>query len=131
MSIKRMIYLGLGFVGLGLGALGAVLPMLPTVPFLIMATCCFGKSSERLNKWFKTTKLYKKNLEDFVEKKGMTLPAKLRVLGLVSLLMLIAFIMMRNTIVGRIVIAVVWLFHVVYFVFGIKTLEKAEEKQKR
>lgn len=131
MSVKRMIYLALGFAGLGLGAVGAVLPFLPSVPFLIMATFFFGKSSESLDRWFKGTKLYKKNIEDFVEKRGMTLQAKIRVVSLVSLLMLFGFIMMKNTVVGRIVLAFVWIFHLVYFAFGVKTLEKADERQGR
>ena len=47
MNIKKTIYLALGCIGVGLGALGAVLPLLPAFPFLLLAAFCFGKSSER------------------------------------------------------------------------------------
>lgn len=45
MRIKRMLWIALGFVGLVLGAIGAVLPMLPAFPFLLLAAFSFGKSS--------------------------------------------------------------------------------------
>ena len=49
MKIKKILWLILGFIGLGLGALGAVLPILPTVPFLLLAAVSFAKSSDKLN----------------------------------------------------------------------------------
>ena len=49
MKIKKIVWLLLGLVGLGLGALGAVLPLLPSVPFLMLALFSFGKSSEKLH----------------------------------------------------------------------------------
>ena len=67
MNIKKAFFVVLGCLSLGLGAVGAVLPILPTVPFLMLATFCFAKSSEKLG--------------------------------------------------------FVWIFHVLYFIFGIKTLK--------
>ena len=52
MKIKRLLWIILGFIGLGIGAVGVVLPMLPAFPFLLLAAFSFGKSSERLHKWF-------------------------------------------------------------------------------
>lgn len=122
MNIKKMIYIAVGCIGLILGAIGSVVPMLPAVPFLLLAAYCFGKSSERLHTWFVGTKLYKNNLESFVQGKGMTWAAKLRIMGTVTAVMLISFIMMKNVPIGRTVLACVWVFHVLYFVFAIKTL---------
>ena len=73
MNIKKAFFIVLGCLSLGLGAVGAVLPILPTVPFLMLAAFCFAKSSEKLHNWFVATKLYKKNLESFVQGKGMTM----------------------------------------------------------
>ena len=70
MKIKKIVWLLLGFGGLGLGALGAVLPLLPSVPFLMLALFSFGKSSEKLHSWFTGTKLYRDNLESFVQRAG-------------------------------------------------------------
>ena len=65
MRLKKISYVVLGCIGVGLGALGAVLPLLPAFPFLLLAAFCFARSSERLNLWFTGTKLYRDNLERF------------------------------------------------------------------
>lgn len=122
--MKKIGYLFLGCVGVGLGTVGAVLPMLPAFPFLMLAAFCFARSSSRLDNWFKNTKLYKDNLEDFVAGKGMTKEVKCRIMGTVTLLMSIGFIMMglQGIVTGCIVLGCVWIVHLVYFIFGVKTI---------
>lgn len=127
MNIKKAFFIVLGCLSLGLGAVGAVLPILPTVPFLMLAAFCFAKSSEKLHNWFVATKLYKKNLESFVQGKGMTMKTKIRIMVTVTILKSIGFIMMHAVPVGRIILGFVWLFHVLYFIFGIKTLKVETE----
>lgn len=129
MKIKRVIYIIIGCIGVGLGALGAVLPLLPAFPFLLLAAICFGKSSERLHTWFVHTKLYKNNLESYVQGRGMTWKTKIRIMMIVTLTMSVGFLMMSRVPVGRIILAGVWLFHILYFCFGIKTLKEGEEKE--
>jgi uncharacterized membrane protein YbaN (DUF454 family) len=123
MNLKKVFFVVLGCLSLGLGALGAVLPLLPAFPFLMLAAFCFAKSSEKLHGWFVSTNLYKKNLESFVQGKGMTVRTKIRIMLTVTFLMSIGFIMMHAVPVGRIVLGIVWLFHILYFIFGIKTLK--------
>lgn len=120
MNLKKVFFVVLGCLSLGLGALGAVLPLLPAFPFLMLAAFCFAKSSEKLHGWFVSTNLYKKNLESFVQGKGMTVRTKIRIMLTVTFLMSIGFIMMHAVPVGRIVLGIVWLFHILYFIFGIK-----------
>lgn len=129
--MKKILYVLLGCVGVGLGALGAVLPMLPAFPFLMLAAFCFARSSEKLDRWFKGTRLYKENLEDFVAGKGMTMKTKVRILVTVTLLMSVGMIMMglKGIVVGCIVLTCVWVFHLVYFLFGVRTIP-AEERKK-
>lgn len=117
----KLLYIVLGCIALGLGAVGTVLPILPTTPLLLVAAFCFARSSEKLNQWFKNTRLYKENLETFVRGQGMTKKAKIRIMLTVTVIMAIAFVAMRNTIIGRICLAVVWLCHVIAFTFFIKT----------
>ncbi len=123
MKIKKVLFIILGCIGLGLGAVGAVLPLMPAFPFLLLAAFCFAKSSEKLNNWFIGTKLYKNNLENYIKGKGMTWKTKIRIMVMVTLLMSVGFIMMSRVPVGRIILACVWLFHIIYFVFGVKTIK--------
>lgn len=124
MKLKKILLVIIGCIGVGLGALGMVLPILPTVPFLLLAAFCFARSSERLNNWFIGTKLYKNNLESYVKGKGMTRKTKIKIMVTVTVLMTVGFIMMDQVLVGRIVLACVWVFHILYFVFGVKTIKK-------
>lgn len=117
----KLLFTLLGFAALGLGCVGVVLPVLPSTPFLLLAAFCFAKSSRRLDAWFRGTRLYRDNLESFVRGQGMPWRAKLRIMATVTVLMAVAFWAMRNTLPGRICLAVVWLAHILVFCFGIKT----------
>ena len=123
MRLKKALLVVVGCLSLALGAIGAVLPILPTVPFLMLSAFCFAKSSEKLHSWFISTKLYKKNLESFVKGEGMTVKTKVKIMSTVTILMAIGFIMMPRVPVGRVILAIVWVCHVVYFVFRVKTLK--------
>lgn len=129
MKIKKLLYVILGCIGLALGAVGAVLPLLPAFPFLLLAAFCFAKSSEKLHRWFTGTKLYKNNLESYVKGQGMTWKTKIRIMITVTVLMSIGFIMMHAVPVGRIVLACVWVFHILYFVFRVKTIKKTNDNR--
>ena len=120
MKIKKIVLIVLGCIGVALGAVGAVVPLLPAFPFLMLAAVCFAKSSQKLDAWFKGTKLYKNNLETYVKGQGMTKKTKIKIMITVTVLMSIGFIMMNEVPVGRIVLACVWLFHILYFTFGVK-----------
>ena len=120
--MKQIIYIFLGCLGVGLGAVGALIPLLPTFPFLMLAAFCFARSSDKLDRWFKATKLYRDNLADFAAGRGMTKAAKIRIMVTVTVLMTIGFIMMQAVPVGRIVLSCIWILHLIYFLFGVKTI---------
>ena len=128
MKLKKFFYIAVGCLSLGLGALGAVLPLLPAFPFLLLAACCFGKSSQRLHRWFTGTRLYKENMESYVQGKGMTKKAKIRIMVTVTALMSVGFVLMHQVPVGQIVLGGVWAFHILYFIFGVKTLPVRQEE---
>ena len=122
--MKKILHVILGCFSVTLGAVGAVLPILPTVPFLLLAAYCFARSSQRLETWFKNTKLYKDNLEDYVAGKGMSRKAKMRIMCTVTLLMSIGCILMstKGILTGCMVLGCVWILHILYFTFKVKTI---------
>lgn len=124
--MKKILYIVLGCISVGLGALGAVLPVLSTVPFLMLTAFYFARSSEKLDRWFRSTKLYEENLKDFVAGKGMTKKTKIRIMVTVTLLMSIGFVVMglRGIVSGCVVLGLVWVFHIAYFVFGVRTYQE-------
>lgn len=125
MEIKKIVFIVVGCICLALGTVGVFLPILPTTPFYLITLYCFARSSKRLEDWFKGTKLYKKHLESFVEKRGMRMPTKLSILITVTLLMgLGIFFMARKGVwIPCIILAVVWVCHFIYFVFFVKTIK--------
>lgn len=125
MKLKKIFLIIVGCLSVGLGALGSVLPVLPTFPFLLLATICFTNSSERLHTWFKTTKLYQDNLETYVRGEGMTLRTKVKILSMSTFFMGISFIAVcvKELLIGQIAIAGIWVILMIYFIFGVKTMK--------
>ena len=118
------VWLSIAFISLGIGAIGVVLPILPTTPLLLLASYCFARGSERFHRWFCGTKLYQKHLDSFVKERAMTLKTKLCILLPASAMLILAFLMMQN-LPGRVVIVGLILFKYIYFFTKIKTVPAA------
>ena len=131
MKVKQVVFIVLGCICLGLGTVGVFLPILPTTPFFLLTVFFFANSSQKLHDWFVGTKLYKKHLESFVQKKGMTRRTKISILTSVTLLMGFGFFMMarKGIWVPCIILAVVWLAHLLFFLFGVKTMAEEDLKE--
>jgi len=131
MKVKQVIFIVLGCICLALGTVGVFLPILPTTPFFLLTVFFFANSSQKLHDWFVGTKLYKKHLESFVQKKGMTRRTKISILASVTLLMGFGFFMMarKGIWVPCIILAVVWLAHLLFFLFGVKTMAEEDLKE--
>lgn len=125
MSLKKLLLVVIGCISLGLGMIGIVLPILPTVPFFLLTVLCFANSSQKLHDWFVGTNMYKKHLESYVQKRGMTMQTKISILTTVTLIMMIGFVMMmlKGIYIPCIIMLVVWVAHIIYFAFGVKTIK--------
>ena len=129
-KVLKILYIGLAFIFLGLGVLGVMLPVLPTTPFLLLASYFFAKGSERFHKWFISTKLYKNHLEDFIRTRAMTLKKKLSILFPVSTMLIITSILIDNIYV-RIGIFLIIILKYYYFFAHIRTIKKCDFENNR
>ena len=101
------------------------MPFIPSTPFFLLTAICFGKSSDRLHDWFISTRFYRRNLESFVQKRAMTIKTKCALLVAVTVFMGFSFavmLIMSAPLAPRAILAVVWLCHVLYFGFMVKTI---------
>lgn len=72
----RILWAGLGFLALALGVLGLFLPLLPTVPFLILAAALFARSSQRLHDWLLSHPTFGPPIRDWRDRGAISLGAK-------------------------------------------------------
>ena len=74
--VKGFLVLG-GTVSLALGAIGIVLPILPTTPFLLLSAACYFRSSDRMYNWLIGNKWFGKYIKNYREGKGIPLKTKI------------------------------------------------------
>ncbi len=94
-KILNIICVGLGFLFFGIGAAGAVMPVIPTTPFLLAAAFFFARGSERFHRWFVSTNLYQRYIEQAVKNKAMDKEAKRNMLIMLGIVFAIGFIFHR------------------------------------
>jgi len=80
--LRKWSLLVLGVIAVGLGAVGVVVPLLPTTPFLLLAAACFMRSSDRLYGWLIRSRWLGDYLRNYREHRAMTLGAKISALTL-------------------------------------------------
>ncbi|HEY4537108.1 MAG TPA: YbaN family protein [Erysipelothrix sp.] len=118
--MKKIIYNILAFMFFFLAILGSFLPVLPTVPFLLLSVVCASSGSTRVKAYICNTKIYRKHGKDFVENKAMTLNSKVKILLFASIMLAFAFYFSKVT-WARILIGIIWVSKLIYFIFFIDT----------
>ena len=84
-ALLRWLLLATGLVFVGLAALGAVLPVLPTVPFLLVAAACFARSSARFYQWLLSNGVFGPLIRDWRETRTIPLRAKVSAIAAIAL----------------------------------------------
>ncbi len=113
----------LGFIFVGLAALGVFLPLLPTTPFLLIAAGCFAKSSDKWHQWLLSNRTFCPLIKDWHEKKCISISTKriaissIVVFGGYSILFAVSNVYLR--VLGSLVIAMG-----LYFVSRLKVCRK-------
>lgn len=120
--IKKIIFVIVGIISLLLGIIGTVLPILPTVPFLLLTSYCFARGSNKFEVWFKSSKIYKKYLENFILNKSMTLKQKIYISTFADIMIAFPLVILNNLYIKLFLIIVI-IFKYYYFIFKIKTIK--------
>lgn len=85
--IKRILLIIAGILSLVLGVIGAFVPLLPTVPLVLLAAYCFGRSSERLHQWLLQHRYFGPIIDNFQAGKGIPKRVKYRTIAIIWLSM--------------------------------------------
>jgi uncharacterized membrane protein YbaN (DUF454 family) len=88
-KVVRALFFVAGSVSLALGAIGIVLPVLPTTPFLLLALACYCRSSKRMTKWVLTNKYFGSYIRRYKEGKGI--PIKTKIVAIATLWITISY----------------------------------------
>ena len=87
--LAKLMWVSLGSLFVGLGAIGVIVPGLPTTPFLILAAACYIRSSQRLYDWLISNKRFGPYLKDYREGKGI--PRKAKRVAVVMIVVFVSF----------------------------------------
>ena len=82
--LKKAIYLTIGFICLGLGILGIILPLMPGVPLLIVAAWCFARSSPKFERWLLNHPVFGKGIRDWRERGAISTRSKILAISMMT-----------------------------------------------
>ena len=119
--VVRYIFLTVGAISFVLGTAGIVIPLLPTVPFYMLTLFCLARGSERFHNMFLESSLYQKTVGAYERDKALTLRTKLSILLSVSTIMAIGAYFSQDMPIALIVMAFVWISHVIALVSIVQT----------
>ncbi len=126
-TYKQKIFLILGFIFVAFGIIGAILPLMPSTVFFILAAYFFSKSSEKFHKKLLDNKYIGRHLKNFYEKKGMPLRAKIISILSLFLTITISIILVERT-PFLVVILLSVAFAVSFYIISLNTIENSISK---
>lgn len=103
-GLIRWLLLAAGTLALGLGALGLIVPGLPTTPFVLIAAACYIRSSARLYRWLISNRVFGPVVTTWQAERGLTIRAKLIALALVWITLGGAALFLVDSIVMKLVL---------------------------
>lgn len=120
MRLINILLIIAGLLFTGIGMIGVLIPVLPTTPFLILASLCFMRSSEKFDKWLRGTKVYKDYAEDYVRDRSMTFKRKAKLMFISDMMLVFPLIKLDSIYLKLFIVAVIILKYW-FFIFKIKT----------
>lgn len=120
--MKKYILLILGILCVFIATVGVFIPLLPTTPFLLLASYLFLKSSDKAYNWLLNNKIYGKYISDYINNKGIPLKIKIYALILLWVSIIYSVFFCIESIYLRILLIII-LISVSIHIFLIKTKE--------
>ncbi|MCF1616174.1 YbaN family protein [Tetragenococcus koreensis] len=116
--MKKNLLIAAGLFSFVLGSIGAILPILPTTPFLLLSGYCFARSSEQFDQWLKQTKLYKFYCADYVETRTIPRNKKWKIFINIIILMAIS-IFLAPMLAVKIMLGFLTVFITIFLFFAV------------
>ena len=124
--MKKALLIAFGLLSLGLGALGVVVPGLPTTPFLLLASWCFYRSSQRLQDWLLKSWLGT-YIHSYHRRGGMTIAQKASSCGImVTMVLLSIFVFIPKSSVAGIIVPIAGAIGVLVVIFAVPNAKKED-----
>ncbi|MEG0496947.1 MAG: YbaN family protein [Carnobacterium sp.] len=122
-KIKTFLLISIGCLSFLLGVIGSFLPLLPTTPLLLLSLYCFTQSSEKFNKWLKSTKIYREYVGEFLKHRSFTMEKKVKMLISVYIMVGISIYFVPMLLIKAILIFML-VSQTIILLFFIETREK-------
>ncbi|OTP34227.1 hypothetical protein A5798_000966 [Enterococcus sp. 6C8_DIV0013] len=122
-KIKKSLFIILGGISFILGTLGLSLPFIPTVPFYMLTSFLWLRSSEKLYNKFVQSTYYQKYIQELIIEKKMTTKGLVKLFTMIFIVFLIPGILVDN-LVMRISLVVVYVLHLIFLTLYFKKKER-------
>ena len=117
--LAKLMWVSLGALFVGLGAIGVIVPGLPTTPFLILAAACYIRSSQRLYDWLISNKRFGPYLKDYREGKGIPRKAKRLAVAMIVIFVSFSVVFGIEDLTLKIVVGLLGLIGLLYVLFRV------------
>ena len=117
--LAKLMWVSLGSLFVGLGAIGVIVPGLPTTPFLILAAACYIRSSQRLYDWLISNKRFGPYLKDYREGKGIPRKAKRLAVAMIVVFVSFSVVFGIEDLTLKIVVGLLGLIGLLYVLFKV------------
>lgn len=127
--MKRVLFIIVGSLAVGLGIIGIFLPVFPQTPFFILAAFCYVRSSEKLYNWLLSRKFFGENVENYMKYRAISKKAKTVMFCTIWIPVTISFILF-NDVILRIILIVAGAAMTI-MIHKIKTLEDLDIEEEK
>lgn len=119
---EKIFWMFLGFASIAGGIFASILPLIPAAPFYLFALLCFSKSSKQLHQKLLNSYLYTKYFNSYVTHHALHFSTKIIILMFITITIGVSIYSLRAFPLAIIILAVVWIFNIIYFLLIIKTI---------